>query len=359
MLRKMTKQSLKIHYLNYYASLVFLLSVIQSCKGANYPACTNKTQQYDGYPYILDENEGRMWGYCGFPDVSNDDARCGRRTRIDFERETIEYFVCDPDFILGPEEATSIDNDIIIFRGGTPGQCRFRTIKQNFTIAIALTQQMRMPDLQADGTCINDCGEIYPLLDYDLRNLTSPEDQQTIANLFAESLRSRWKAGACGNDIVIFYNREYGVVASAVGYALESTLTADVIAAIHLGAMDLLHNGNVSEGLENIVNGYYNKLRGLTPAYILLMMSAAFWTLFALFMLFFLQLGNNVEGTWSDGYALSYVGTVIYYVSFAWIFKALFNLMAFVEHFAQWWHVVFGTLVALGLIGSGVVWMML
>lgn len=173
-------------------------------------------------------NELQKWAYTDYPNPFLDPHKCSR---------TDPSYVCDPDKILNKEEADQLDFTIKRIRNDTSCICRECKLQDpGITVAIAL-----MKSIVSDQ---------------------STTDEETTKN-FAIHLRHIWNFGRCDDDVIVLVSSDDNQSYVAVGQAVSSVLSNELANKIFESSKNHFNNGYLYQGLESIIESYYDVLRQL------------------------------------------------------------------------------------------------
>ncbi|XP_022239657.1 uncharacterized protein LOC111085433 [Limulus polyphemus] len=178
---------------------------------------------------ILTVADEDIWTVTSYPNPLTDPQKCNRPQKS---------FICDPDSILLKYQADRLNEIMIRTQKITVcvcQQCPEQSVG-GFTVGVALMKKMFRP--------------------YN-------EPQMKVVFEFAENLRKIWKLGHCGNDIIILVATEEKQSNFAIGPKFEEFL--GLAQAMDIYNQSKLHfsNGNYYQGLESILESYYDIFRRL------------------------------------------------------------------------------------------------
>lgn len=145
--------------------------------------------------------------------------------------------VCDPDLVLEKEQADLLDSSIQKLYRETPCICDACSDGDGgIVVGIALLKHMYHPY------------NVHPA---------------KVIRSFAETLRFRWKLGRCDNDILIMVATTDRLSYTDVGEATSDYLSIHEAHRIFLENKSKFSASNFSEGLMDILDGYYRLTRSM------------------------------------------------------------------------------------------------
>ncbi|XP_062598680.1 uncharacterized protein LOC134260111 [Saccostrea cucullata] len=321
---------------------VSMLLTFGSCYG--YTGCTDTSLQYQGYTYTIDPTtQQKVWSHCGFPNPSFDYALCG------LAFTSGEHFLCDPDGLL-TSQIDAIDLALRNIQANTSTLCTSADgSSESFTVSIALINRTRIADFSSASLCINNCGELQPGTNLTASSLSDGQ-KTAIAENFGDYLRTGWRFGSCGNDVVIFYAQDLNKVHVAVGYKATSLVTSDVIDYIKNTFVSYKSNGKLAEGLLVIAEKLRITLRGVTPAHVLLILNMIVVVLTAVFLVFFLHLRSVEFNAWGREGLWKIPEYFFYFISGVWMINGLLYGVIYVSNKAPYWATFFSGIMGLAFI---------
>ncbi|OWF38792.1 uncharacterized protein LOC110465870 [Mizuhopecten yessoensis] len=298
-------------------AILLLLTALWTGEVTSYTACKNATQHFQGYTYTIDPvTSEKVWSHCKFHNPRFDALLCG------IEGSTDQHYICDPDKLI-TSQVLAVDRALKAIQTQTSTQCTAPNGEvQSFIVAMALINRIRIPDFNDPDICINDCGQIQPVLNSSPGEITSAQKNIIMEN-FATYLRTEWGMGACGNDVILLYCQEFDLLYVSVGYGAGNLVTSAVIADIVSTFGSYKAGGNIAEGLFVISEKLRVTLRSVTPAHILLILNMIGLTLLGIFLFFFLYLRDLEYNVWGREGVWCVLGEMVYWLSGAWIFHGL------------------------------------
>ncbi|KAH3884080.1 hypothetical protein DPMN_008052 [Dreissena polymorpha] len=121
--------------------------------------------------------------------------------------------------------------------------------------------------------------------------------------LFADGIRSLWDIGSCGNDVIVLYCKEFHKVHVSSGSKASEYLTPEKVATLQTTFQTYISTHGTQGfvlGLENLLKSLKFTLKGITPAFILLMGNMAVLGVMTV-VLFYYILGKRFEtNIWED-----------------------------------------------------------
>lgn len=178
---------------------------------------------------ILTVADTDVWTVTSYPNPLRYPKKCNRSQKS---------FICDPDSILLKYQADRLNEIMIRIQAKTICVCQQcpEKLMVGFTVGIALMKKMFRP--------------------YN-------EPQMKVVLEFAESLRKIWKLGHCDNDIIILVATEEKQSNFAIGPMFEQFLRLEQAMDIYNQSKLHFSNGNYYQGLESILESYYDILHHL------------------------------------------------------------------------------------------------
>lgn len=149
-------------------------------------------------------------------------------------------FVCDPDRVIGKKQADSLDRLIERIRNETLCICPScggrGSENRGITLGVALMENMQpQPNMPMSET----------------------------VRLFAETLRKQWGLGHCDDDILLLISTRDHQSHTLVGPAVADVFPQEVADQIYLESRGHFSNCLFYQGLESMVQSYFDMLRRL------------------------------------------------------------------------------------------------
>ncbi|KAK8786467.1 hypothetical protein V5799_023753 [Amblyomma americanum] len=147
-------------------------------------------------------------------------------------------FVCDPDRVINKKQADSLDWIIERIRNETLCICPTcgKSQARGITLGVAIMEHIHRP-----------------------HNLPISE----AVRLFAERLRKQWGLGHCDDDILLLISTKDKQSHTLVGPAVSGVFPQEVADQIYLESRGHFSNCDFYEGLESMVQSYFDMLRRL------------------------------------------------------------------------------------------------
>ncbi|XP_064478119.1 uncharacterized protein LOC135391695 isoform X2 [Ornithodoros turicata] len=155
-------------------------------------------------------------------------------------------FVCDPDRILCTHEADALDRLIERIRNETVcicPSCETTRRPHGITLGVALMANL-----------------------YKSNN----EPISEAVRRFAETLRNKWSLGHCNDDIILLISTGDSESYTLVGSAVSGVFPQEVADQIYLESRGHFINGFYYQGLESMIQAYFEMLRRLQDQVILI-----------------------------------------------------------------------------------------
>lgn len=147
-------------------------------------------------------------------------------------------FVCDPDRVINKKQADSLDRIIEHIRNETLCICPVcgKSQARGITLGVAIMEHIHRP-----------------------HNLAMPD----AVRLFAERLRKQWGLGHCDDDILLLISTKDKQSYTLVGPAVSGVFPQEVADQIYLESRGHFSNCDFYQGLESMVQSYFDMLRRL------------------------------------------------------------------------------------------------
>ncbi|XP_050410624.1 uncharacterized protein LOC126825159 [Patella vulgata] len=325
--------------------VILILVVVDYCLGL--PDCTDSWLDFRGYTYTVDPvTKEKVWSHCKFPNPTADLTRCGLPV------SSGRGYICDPDGLLASSSTATvqINQQLIAIQQNTSTLCESsENQRQSYIVAVALVDRIRMADSRDATSCINDCNELQPTLNTTSRAPTDQEIDTMMAN-FANSLRSSWKLGACENDVIVFYSKEYNRVYTSVGAKATQYLSGSKLSSLHDTFLWYVNQGRIEEGLRLFVEEIRTNLRSLTPAHIILIINIVAVGLLVVFLVFFLHLSDVELNVWGREKQWFVMDVIVKLVTGVWVIQGLFYAISHILDKVSIWVAAICTIAAAGCI---------
>ncbi|KAK3082828.1 hypothetical protein FSP39_006565 [Pinctada imbricata] len=321
--------------------LVIIVVGASFCGSQQYDACSDPTQEFQGYTYTTDAATGdKIWSHCGFPNPMFDYSRCG------LSYTSGNHYICDPDSLIS-NQVEAVDLALQMIETNTSTVCYGADdSKESYRVGVALINRIRIPDVSSGTTCINTCGEIHPEMNTTARSPTQGEKELIMKN-FVDYLRTGWAMGSCGNDVVIFYSQELDMVEVSVGYKASSLVTDSIISYIKSTFITYKNNGRTADGLLIIAEKLRTTLRSITPAHILLILNMVAIVILTAFLVFFLHFRSVEFNAWGREGPWKLVDYAFYFLSGVWLVDGLLFSVIYISNKAPYLAVLFSGVMAL------------
>lgn len=127
---------------------------------------------------------------------------------------------------------------------------------------------------------------------------------------------------------------------TSVGSKAATLLTEAEINKLEASFLLKINEGKAADAFLLLAEGYRTSLRGITPAFIMLIANISILVLTALFLLFFLCLKPLEFAVWGKTRRREIVDRVLYYVCGMWFAEFTFVAVFYLQHKMPYWGAV-------------------
>ncbi|XP_064612920.1 uncharacterized protein LOC135476730 [Liolophura sinensis] len=318
-----------------------LLLLIFSSSILGYPDCRYPDFRSTGYTYTVDRNTpAKTWSFCNFPNPKYDHALCGM-PEIDGY-----HYLCDPENLLSQTDALSVDNALKTLVNDTNinALCVNNNAQaERVVMTVILIDNIRVPDLSTDMTCVNDCGEVQPTLNVSQRSARMEEIDAAVVT-FADGVRSHLNLGHCENDVVVVYSQRYHRIYTSIGYAVGTLIHPDVVSELNVKFIEdsLSGNNSFTAAMVRLVGAYRSQFRpALTPAQILLLLTLLLAGALAGVLMAAAYVSPNMKtvdiDVWGENTTCRVFRITLYIFTGVWILHLIVYIVYYIEQYAPLW----------------------